>query len=48
MSRAKTRSLEYENKFMKYLFSFDYETHKDICKNINVVESTDKTREARK
>ena len=32
----KKRNLEYENKFRKYLFSFDFETHKGICKNINV------------
>ena len=32
----KTRNLEYEKKFRKYLYSFDFETHKDICKNINV------------
>lgn len=32
----KQRSLEYENKFRKYLFSFDLETHLNICKNINV------------
>lgn len=32
----KRRNLEYEKKFRKYLFSFDFETHKEICKNINV------------
>jgi hypothetical protein len=32
----KERSLDYENKFRRYLFSFDFETHKEICKNINV------------
>ena len=32
----KKRSLKYENTFRKYLFSFDLETHKEICKNINV------------
>lgn len=30
------RNLEYKKKFRKYLFSFDFETHKEICKNINV------------
>ena len=30
------RNLEYEAKFRSYLFSFDLENHKDICKNINV------------
>lgn len=33
---GKIRNLEYEKKFRAYLFSFDYETHKQICKNINV------------
>jgi len=32
----KKRNLEYEDKFRKYLFSFDLETHLKICKNINV------------
>ena len=32
----KKRSLEYEAKFRKYLYSFDLETHKEICKNINL------------
>lgn len=32
----KERNLEYEAKFRSYLFSFDLENHKDICKNINV------------
>ena len=32
----KERSIKYEEKFRKYLFSFDLKTHKDICKNINV------------
>lgn len=32
----KKRSLPYEVKFRKYLFSFDFKTHKEICKNINV------------
>lgn len=30
------RSLFYEKQFRTYLFSFDFETHKAICKNINV------------
>jgi hypothetical protein len=32
----KQRSLEYEEKFKKYLFSFDFKIHNEICKNINV------------
>ncbi len=32
----KERSLKYEEKFRKYLFSFDFETHKKICENINL------------
>jgi len=32
----KTRNLDYEKKFRKYLFSFDYKSHIEICKNINV------------
>ena len=28
----KTRSLEYEKKFRKYLYSFDFKTHKEIIK----------------
>lgn len=32
----KKRSLKYEERFRKYLFSFDFETHKQICKEINV------------
>ena len=27
----KKRNLEYEKKFRAYLFSFDFETHKQIC-----------------
>jgi hypothetical protein len=38
------RNLKYEKKFMKYLFRGDFERHKEICKNINIVESTPKTR----
>ena len=34
----KKRCLEYEEKFRKYIFSFDFETHKKICKNLNVRE----------
>lgn len=34
--KMKERSLEYEKKFRKYLYSFDYETHKKICENINI------------
>jgi hypothetical protein len=32
----KQRNLNYELQFRRYLFSFDFETHKQICKNINV------------
>ena len=32
----KKRNIVYEQKFRKYLYSFDYETHKDICKNIGL------------
>ena len=32
----KHRNLEYEKKFRTYLFSFGFETHEKICKNINV------------
>lgn len=32
----KKRNLEYEKKFRKYLFSFDFDTHKEICESINV------------
>lgn len=32
----KQRNQEYERKFRAYLFSFDWETHKQICGNLNV------------
>jgi hypothetical protein len=32
----KERSLEYERKFRKYLYSFDYETHKTIVESIGI------------
>lgn len=32
----KTRNKIYEDKFRKYLFSFDWKTHKQICENLNV------------
>jgi len=32
----KERNLEYEKKFRKYLYSFDFEKHKKICENINL------------
>lgn len=32
----KKRNEEYEKKFRAYLFSFDFETHKKICGNLNV------------
>jgi hypothetical protein len=31
----KQRSLKYEQKFKKYLFSFDYDTFKEICLSLN-------------
>jgi len=34
--KLKKRNLEYEKKFRSYLFSMDFKTHKEICKNINV------------
>jgi len=34
---CKCRNLEYEKKFRAYLFKFNFETHKKICKNINVI-----------
>ncbi len=37
----KERNEEYEKKFRKYLFSFDFETHKKICKNLNVEPKKD-------
>lgn len=38
------RNLEYERKFKAYLFRGNWERHLKICDNINVVESTPKTR----
>jgi len=32
----KKRNVEYEKKFRAYLYSFDFETHKKICENINL------------
>ena len=32
----KQRNLSYEQKFRKYLYSFDFDTHKKICSNINL------------
>ena len=32
----KKRNFKYEHNFRKYLFSFDLEKHKEICRNINV------------
>ena len=32
----KERNLTYEKKVRAYLFSFDFETHKQICENLNV------------
>jgi hypothetical protein len=33
---SKKRNLDYEKKFRTYLYSFDFETHKKICLNVNV------------
>ena len=33
----KKRNLEYEKKFRAYLFSFNGETHKEICKQFHVL-----------
>lgn len=41
------RNLKYEKNFMKYLFRGNWERQKEICKSINVVESTEETRRAR-
>jgi len=30
------RNLKYELMFRAYLFKFDFKTHKEICKHINV------------
>ncbi len=35
----KQRNLKYEQKFKTYLFSFDLNTHKEICKTINVKDN---------
>jgi len=43
----KKRNLKYEQKFRAYLFSGDWERYKEICKNLNVVESTEETRKVR-
>ena len=32
----KRRNLTHEQKFRTYLFSFDLDTHKQICENLNV------------
>lgn len=40
------RNLDYEKKFRSYLFSGDYERHKKIVKNLNLVPSTESTRKA--
>jgi len=37
MSPRQKRNLNYEDKFRAYLFKGDFERHKKICKNINVV-----------
>ena len=44
--RMKQRNLEYENKFRAYLFKGDWKRYTEICKNLNVVESTTETRKA--
>ena len=42
------RNLEYEQKFKAYLFKFNWETHKEICKNLNVVENIPEVRKVLK
>ena len=32
----KERNLNHEKRIRSYLFSFDFETHKAICQNLNV------------
>ena len=32
----KERNLQYELNFRKYIYSFDLDTHKKICENINL------------
>ena len=32
----KERSLLYELKFKRYIYSFDFKTHKEICENIQL------------
>ena len=34
--KIKKRCLSYEMKFRKYIYSFDLDTHKKICENINL------------
>lgn len=48
MKDKTARNLDYEKKFRAYLFRGNWERHKQICDNLNVVESTDETRKARK
>ena len=36
VQKMKERSIKYEEKFRKYLFSFDYETHKKILEVIGL------------
>lgn len=48
IKRMNERDLEYEKKFKAYLFRGDWNRHKEICNNINVVESTEETRSMRK
>lgn len=38
------RDFVFERKVREYLFRGDFDRHKEICKNLNVVESTPKTR----
>ena len=42
------RNLGYEKKFRAYLFSGCGDRQQEICEHINVVPSTEKTREAHK
>ena len=42
----KQRNKKYEQKFRAYLFSFDLETHKAICDNINVKHKQQESNDA--
>lgn len=35
--KMKARNLQYESNFRKYIYSFDYETHKKIAANLGLI-----------